>query len=71
MSEFEHLFETKPVEWITTAGVDGIPEPIEERDDFSIPDDQFDAFAARYLHFSEKRELLGSTNHLLYICRKK
>ncbi len=69
--EFEHLFETKPVEWITTAGVDGILEPIEERDDFSIPDDNFDAFASWYLHFSEKRELLGNTNHLLYICRKK
>ena len=23
-----------------------------------------------YLAFSEKRELLGNTNHLLYICRK-
>ena len=31
----------------------------------------FDAFAAWYLHFSEKRELLGNTSHLLYICRKQ
>ena len=69
--EFERLFERKPVEWITTAGVDGLLEPIEERPDFSIPDSDFDAFAAWYLHFAEKRELLGNTNHLLYICRKK
>ena len=69
--EFEKLFETKPVEWITTAGVDGLLEPIEDRDDFSIPDEDFDDFAAWYLHFAEKRELLGNTNHLLYICRKK
>jgi SAM-dependent methyltransferase len=69
--EFERLFEKKPVEWITTAGVDGLLEPIEERPDFSIPDADFDAFAAWYLHFAEKRELLGNTNHLLYICRKK
>ena len=33
-------------------------------------DKDFDAFAAWYLHFAEKRELLGATNHLLYICRK-
>ena len=71
VTEFEKLFEKKPVEWITTAGVDGILEPIEDRDDFSIPDQDFDAFAAWYLHFAEKRELLGNTNHLLYICRKK
>ena len=69
--EFEQLFEKKPVEWITTAGVDGILEPLEDRPDFSIADEDFDAFAAWYLAFAEKRELLGNTNHLLYICRKK
>ena len=71
VTEFEQLFQEKPVEWITTAGVDGLLEPIEERPDFNIPDEDFDAFAAWYLAFAEKRELLGSTNHLLYICRKK
>ena len=69
--EFERLFEGKPVEWIATAGTDGLLEPIEERPDFSIPDGDFDAFAAWYLAFAEKRELLGCTNHLLYICRKR
>jgi len=68
--EFEKLFENKQVEWITTTGVDGIMEPIEERSDFCITDDDFHAFAKWYLNFSEKRELLGNTNHLLYICRK-
>ena len=71
VEEFESLFKTKPVEHITTAGVDGLLEPIEQRDDFAIPDEDFDSFAAWHLHFAEKRELLGSTNHLLYICRKK
>ena len=71
VAEFERLFEKKPVTWITTAGVDGILEPIEERADFSIPDADFGAFCAWYLTFAEKRELLGNTNHLLYICRKR
>ena len=65
------MFDGKPVEWITTAGTDGLLEPIEKRPDFSIRDEDFDAFAAWYLTFAEKRELLGSSNHLLYICRKK
>lgn len=69
--EFEQLFADKSVKWITTAGTDGILEAIEERSDFSIPDEDFDAFAAWYLTFAEKRELLGNTNHLLYICQKK
>ena len=69
--EFEQLFDQKPVEWITTAGVDGLLEPLEKRADFSVRDEDFDAFAAWHLAFAEKRELLGNTNHLLYICRKK
>lgn len=68
--EFEQLFEEKPVEWITTAGTDGLLEPIEKREDFCIPEEDFQAFANWYLAFAEKRELLGNTNHLLYICRK-
>ena len=48
----------------------GLIEPIEKRADFDLSDDDFKAFAAWYLTFAEKRELLGSTNHLLYICRK-
>ena len=69
--EFEQLFEEKPVRWITTAGTDGIVEPIEDRADFRITDEDFPAFVNWYLTFSEKRELLGNTNHLLYICRKE
>ena len=68
--EFEALFENRDVTWITTAGVDGLLEPIEKRPDFDIPDEDFDAFVEWYTAFAEKRELLGSTNHLLYICRK-
>ena len=68
---FEELFYNKPVKWITTAGLDGLLEPIEDRPDFSLSDDDFEAFAKWYLAFSEKRELLGTTNHLLYICRKE
>ena len=71
VAEFELLFAEKPVEWIATAGTDGLLEPIEKRSDFYISDEDFDAFAAWYLSFAEKRELLGSTSHLLYICRKK
>ena len=71
ITEFENLFSKKPVEWITTAGTDGLIEPIEKRPDFSMTDDEFKALAEWYLHFSEKRELLGNTNHLLYICRKQ
>jgi hypothetical protein len=51
--------------------VDGLIEPIEKRPDFSMTDEEFKALAEWYLAFSEKRELLGTTNHLLYICRKQ
>ena len=70
VTEFEQLFEGKPVRWITTTGTDGILESIEDRADFQITDQDFPALTEWYLAFSEKRELLGNTNHLLYICRK-
>lgn len=71
VSEFERLFLKKQVNWITTAGTDGMLEPIERREDFSIPGEDWEQFLNWYLHFAEKRELLGCTNHLLYICRKR
>ncbi len=71
VTEFEELFQVKPVEWITTTGVDGMLEPVEKQPGFSISDEDFKVFAQWYLAFSEKRELLGATNHLLYICRKE
>ena len=71
VTEFEGLFCAKPVDHLTTAGVDGLLQPIEARPDFSLSDEDFKALAEWYLAFSEKRELLGNTNHLLYICRKQ
>ena len=70
IAEFEDLFRSKPVEWVATTGTDGLLKIIEDRPDFSISDEDFTSLAEWYLQFSEKRELLGATNHLLYICRK-
>ena len=70
IAEFEQLFADKPVERITTAGTDGPLEMLEQNPEFHIPDADFDAFAEWYLAFAEKRELLGCTGHLLYICRR-
>lgn len=70
IDEFEALFANKPVEWITTAAADGILELAEDRADFEMSDDDFKAFAEYHLHNCEKRELLGCSSHLLYICRK-
>lgn len=70
VAEFEALFAGKPVTHITTAGTSGSLESIEERADFDISDADFAAFEAWYLHFAEKRELLGGSHQLLYICKK-
>ena len=71
ITEFEDLFKEKATTWITTTGVDGLIEPIENRPDFAISDKDFEALSKWYLAFSEKRELLGNTNHLLYICKQE
>ncbi len=71
VTEFEALFTDKPTDWITTAGVDGILESLQVRQDFSFSDEDFEKFKKWYLAIAEKRKLLGDTNHLLYICRKR
>ncbi|WP_029067555.1 hypothetical protein [Lachnobacterium bovis] len=48
----------------------GLFEPVEHRADFSISEDDFKKLSDWYMSHSEKRELLGNTNHLLYICKK-
>ena len=69
--EFEELFNKKPVDHLTTAAVDNVLEIAERRSDFSMTDDDFEAFADYQMHICEKREMLGNSSHLLYICKKK
>lgn len=70
IGEFEALFTDFPVEHLTTAAADGILELAAKRRDFALSDADFEAYARYHLATCEKRELLGHSSHLLYICRK-
>lgn len=70
VSEFEALFRELPVAQLTVAAADGILELAEVRSDFAMSDEEFEAYAAYHLRFCESRELLGSSSHLLHLCRK-
>lgn len=69
--EFEALFKDEPVDHITTVAVDNVLEIAERRKDFSMTDEDFEAFADYQLHICEKREMLGNSSHLLYVCKKR
>lgn len=69
--EFEELFTGKNVDYLTTVATDNVLEIAEQRDDFSMTDEDFEAFANYQLHICEKREMLGNSSHLLYICKKR
>ena len=68
--EFEEMFEGKPVKYITTVAADSVLEIVERNPDFKMSDDDFKLFLDYQLHICEKREMLGLSCHLLYICRK-
>jgi len=68
--EFEQLFEQKNIQHITTVATDSVLELAEERNDFIMSDEEFELFVKYHLSTCETRELLGSSSHLLYICRK-
>lgn len=70
IDEFEYLFEGMPTEWITTAAADSVLQLAEGREDFLMTDADFNAFAEYHLKNCERRELLGCSSHLIYICRK-
>ena len=69
--EFEQLFESHNIKYLTTAAVDNILETAERRTDFKMSDADFELFVKYHLATCEKRELLGSSSHLLYICKKE
>jgi len=69
--EFEELFADKETDHITTVAVDNVLEIAEKRPDFSMTDEDFRAFTDYQLHICEKREMLGNSSHLIYICRKR
>ena len=71
VDEFEALFDGFPVEKITTAAADSILELAEGRADFAMSDEAFARFTDYHLHHCERRELLGCSSHLLYVCRKR
>jgi ubiquinone/menaquinone biosynthesis C-methylase UbiE len=69
--EFEALFGNKNVDHITTVAADNVLEIAEKREDFSMTDEDFEVFADYQLHVCEKREMLGNSSHLIYICKKQ
>lgn len=69
--EFEQLFDETNVEHITTVAVDGILELAEGRSDFDMSDEDMKMYIDYHLSICEKRELLGNSSHLLYVCRKQ
>lgn len=69
--EFEGLFADKEVDHLVTVAADGILELAEGRSDFAMSDEEYSAFAKYHFATCEKRELLGCSSHLLYICRKR
>ena len=70
VAEFEELFIDKQVEHLNTVAVNSILELAEGRSDFAMSEEELDAFAKLWLTLCEKRELLGTSGHLLYICKK-
>lgn len=71
IAEFEELFTDKDVDHITTIAVDNVLEVAERRPDFSMTDEDFEAFKEYQIHICNKREMLGNSSHLLYICKKR
>ena len=59
------------VKYLTTVAVDSILELSEGRSDFKMSDEEFGLFVKYHLATCEKRELLGGSSHLLYICKKE
>lgn len=70
ITEFEALFAGKATCWLKTVATDSVLEYGERWSGLEISDEDFNTFSDYHLATCEVRELLGSSSHLLYICRK-
>lgn len=70
INEFEELLNGKSTEYLTSVAAEGILELAEKRTDFKMTDHDFKLYVKYHLKNCEKRELLGTSSHILYICRK-
>lgn len=71
VDEFEALFDDKATEYLTTIATDGIMELAENGKDFKMTDHDFKLYTKYHLMNCQRKELLGCSSHLLYICKKK
>ena len=69
--EFENLFTEKPVEHMKTVAADSVLELGERLGLMELGEESFAIYADYHFATCEVRELLGSSSHLLYICRKE
>ena len=70
IAEFEELFSDKPITWLKTVAADSVLEYGERWSGLEIDDEDFELFSRYHLATCEVRELLGSSSHLIHICRK-
>ena len=71
IDEFEALFDDLPINHLITVATDSILELAEMTKNFAMSDEDFELFAKYHLHNCERREYLGSSSHLLHICKKE
>ncbi|MDC7280617.1 class I SAM-dependent methyltransferase [Butyrivibrio fibrisolvens] len=73
ITEFEELVDKTPLKRIKTLATDGVIELVEMAggSNFNISDENFEVYKKYHLAMCEKRELLGSSNHLIVICDNK
>jgi phospholipid N-methyltransferase len=71
IKEFDELFSKKPVQKIALVGTDSVLELAEKAHVMHLFDEDFRLFSKYHLKICEKRELLGTQTHLLYIYAEK
>ena len=71
LQNLNDFLRKKDVNHVSTVAVYSILEFAKGREDYVMSDDEFDAFIKYHLATCEKRELLGCSSHLLYICEKR
>lgn len=68
--EFESLFADKNTQHLATVSTDSVLELAKNTHSFAMSDEEFSAFFQYHLAICDKREILGASSHLLYICQK-
>ena len=69
IEEFENMMKKFPVKFLNEVGVDGVSESLEEYIN-NLSDEEYEVWLDYHFKNCERKDIMGYSSHVVYICEK-